>query len=280
MKPVDYAHIVLRGFGQVMLQNNIWTGILFLVGILANSGLMAFAAILGNITGSLAAYILKYDRRQILDGLYGFNGTLVGIAGAVFFQPSLLLTASIMVFSAISTVAMHFMLGRGWKPFTFPFVASAWAMVAAGSVIGLKAVAAAPNAALAFDVVSAAGMSVGQVMFQASVITGAAFLLGLAASSWLAAAAGLASGMIGSLTGLLMGLPVQSVNLGIYGFNAVLCGIALSDGKKSAKFTLLAIALAVALTQGFILTGIPALTAPFVFAAWIALAAREMRHGA
>ena len=71
--------ILGRGIGQVMFQNNALSGLLMLVGVLLNSWQMALLAIAGNVVSTLAAYFSGYSREDIRNGLYGFNGTLVGI---------------------------------------------------------------------------------------------------------------------------------------------------------------------------------------------------------
>ena len=95
--------ILGRGVGQVMFQNNALSGGLMLVGVLLNSWQMALLAVAGNIVGTLTAYLFGYSREDIENGLYGFNGTLVGIAIGVFMSitlPSLLL---LIVVSCLST---------------------------------------------------------------------------------------------------------------------------------------------------------------------------------
>lgn len=69
-----------RGVGQVMFQNNALSGVLMLAGILLNSWQMALLAIVGNVVSTLTACLSGYSREDIRNGLYGFNGTLVGIA--------------------------------------------------------------------------------------------------------------------------------------------------------------------------------------------------------
>ena len=57
-----YIKAFFRGFGQIMLQGNAWTGILFIGAILYDSTLMGFAGILANVVGVATAKILKYDK--------------------------------------------------------------------------------------------------------------------------------------------------------------------------------------------------------------------------
>ncbi len=78
--------IIGRGIGQVMFQNNAFSGLLMLIGIACNSWVLAILALAGNIAGLLTAILAKYPQKDIRDGLYGFNGTLVGIAVGVFLE--------------------------------------------------------------------------------------------------------------------------------------------------------------------------------------------------
>ena len=76
--------ILGRGIGQVMFQNNALSGLLMLIGIFLNSWQMGLLAVSGNIISTSTGRISGYDRDDIKNGLYGFNGTLVGIAVGVF----------------------------------------------------------------------------------------------------------------------------------------------------------------------------------------------------
>jgi len=102
MTPKELADALLRGMGQIMLQDNALTGLLFLLGILANSWQMFFAALLGLMSGTAATYFLKYDKKEIAHGLYGFNAALVGVGLLFFFQPSALLALVIIAGAALS----------------------------------------------------------------------------------------------------------------------------------------------------------------------------------
>ena len=77
---LEKIKILFRGIGQVMFQNNAWSGVLMLVGIACDSLYMAGLALLGAVVSTSTARIVGYSRKDIRNGLYGFNGTLVGIA--------------------------------------------------------------------------------------------------------------------------------------------------------------------------------------------------------
>ncbi|WP_255365504.1 urea transporter [Bizionia sp. APA-3] len=55
-------------------------GLLFLIGIFYNAWLFGLAALFGTIISTVTAHVLKYPKDDIKNGLYGFNGTLTGIA--------------------------------------------------------------------------------------------------------------------------------------------------------------------------------------------------------
>lgn len=80
MKIINLLKIILKGISQVMLQNNAMTGLLFLAGIFYHSWLAGLGALIGVLTSTITAFVLNYKKVDIYHGLYGFNGTLVGIA--------------------------------------------------------------------------------------------------------------------------------------------------------------------------------------------------------
>ena len=100
--------IVGRGLGQVMFQNNAVSGLLMLVGIACNSWLLALLALLGNFVGTVTAFFSGYSKEDIEDGLYGFNGTLVGIAVGVFMEPGVASLLLLVAGSMLSTWIARF----------------------------------------------------------------------------------------------------------------------------------------------------------------------------
>lgn len=97
MSHKKFIEIILRGISQIMLVNNVITGILFLIGIFYNSWLIGIGAVIGVLAGTFTALLFKYKRDDINQGLYGYNGTLVGLATIYFFG-----------FSTPSVIALFF----------------------------------------------------------------------------------------------------------------------------------------------------------------------------
>lgn len=60
---LEKIKILFRGIGQVMFQNNAWSGVLMLVGIACDSLYMAGLALLGAVVSTSTARIVGYSRR-------------------------------------------------------------------------------------------------------------------------------------------------------------------------------------------------------------------------
>ena len=263
--------IFLRGFSEVMLKNNALTGLFFLAGIVYNSYPMAIGAVLGNIISTLSAVALKYNSDDINNGNYGFNGVLVGIASIFFLglnMPSILL---LTIGSILSTLIMKKLSGKKLPPLTAPFVISTWIILIVAIVLKLFV----PTATLftsnnQFQLVQSASYGFGQVMFQGNIVTGILFIIGLFVSSWTVGLFALFGSLFGATLALVFKLPIDLINVGLFGFNAVLCGIAFSNNKfKSLLPAAAAILLSVLIMFGMLKTNSITLTAPFVLATWI-----------
>ena len=118
------AFLILgRGVGQVMFQNNALSGVLMLAGILLNSWQMALMAIAGNVVSTLTACLSGYSREDIRNGLYGFNGTLVGIAIGVFMPVSVASLSLLVAGACLSTwIARLFGIYRSFYSFCVDIV--------------------------------------------------------------------------------------------------------------------------------------------------------------
>ncbi len=262
--------VVLRGIGQVMLQNSALTGLIFLAGIFYNSWQLGVAALGGCIVSTLSAYALKYSTEDIENGLYGFNGTLVGIAMWFYFGVTVASTLLGVVGAAISTVVMYAMKKK-IPTFTAPFVITTWALFIFARFVPVVNFALGElSDKVHFSAAITQGL--GQVMFQGNVITGILIFVAILVNSRVAALYALYGSILGALTAMIFHFSPVAMGAGLYGYNAVLCGIAL--GAKQVKafvVTSIAIVLSVLITYGFQKSGAVALTAPFVLSTWVGL---------
>ncbi|MFA7686220.1 MAG: urea transporter, partial [Candidatus Gracilibacteria bacterium] len=208
-------------------------------------------------------------------GLYGFNGTLVGIAILFFFEVNVFTALAIIIGSILSTLIMYVMKKRV-PAFTAPFVIATWLMILGIKFLNLAPFLSSSTPNSSPDFFSAISMGFGQVMFQGNLITGAIFLLAILINSSTAAIYALYGSLLGVLIAILFSLPLEMISIGLFGYNAVLCGIALGTKKWSglilATFTII---LSVLINYGLGKTGIITLTAPFVIATWIGLFAKN-----
>ena len=272
----EAIRIWLRGFGQVMFQRHAGTGLLFLIGMAFGSPWLAGGAAVGGMIGPLLAGLLRRDRAAIADGLYGYNSALVG-AAAGFFLPPNLTTLVLAAGGAALAVPVTGLLRRlPFPAYTTAFVIVAWGMLLLAGDLGdrLPSTAAAEPVlrpgwtVLAEEVL--AGLA--EVMFSANVLSGVCFLAGIAWSAWRQAIVAVAGAALGTCLAIYHGDPAGQLALGIYGYNAALAAMAAWLAWPSLVPAALAACVSVPLTEFFPSNfGVPALTAPFIMAAWIVL---------
>ena len=79
-------------------------GRLFVLGIAICFPLQAAGIVVGSAIGCALAWGLKYDKAEILAGIYGFNPALVGIATFFFFQPGAMSVGLMVAGCIVATV--------------------------------------------------------------------------------------------------------------------------------------------------------------------------------
>ena len=294
---------LLRGAGQVMFQNNAWTGLLFLIGIFWGSyqeglGLVAWGALLGLIVSTVTGYLLGLPDDEGCHGLWGFNGVLVGCAFPTFLGSTVWMWLSLILCAALTTwvrTGLNNVMAP-WKvnSFTFPFVLCTWFfLLAARALHGLPpAHLAVPGLPEAFTATGHFGFGtwivwwlkgIAQVFLINSWVTGLFFLAGLAVSNWRAALWAAVGSAVALCMALLFGAAGRDVSGGLYSFSAVLTAIALATvfyrpGLRSAIWALFGICVTVivqaAMNVWLAPVGIATLTGPFCVATWLFLLPR------
>jgi urea transporter len=289
-------------------------GLLFLVGTFINSSKYGLTALLGLGVATLAAYLLGADRTLIRNGLLGFNGVLAGIALSVFLQWDWHVAVYSILGAIVSTIVMmglaKLLISWDMAPLTASFVVTAWLLLSAlyqfsqlhpTQLIGPMPVH--PGAAIQTDLQEGAGggavgltvanlantlfRGVGEVFLQDNLWTGVVFAIAILVNSRVCFGFALLGSALGGLTALVLGGDGVTIYHGLYGFNAVLSGIALGgrpDGLACPRrflvlnwwstihsligaifSAIMFAAIAVALSP----IGMPALTAPFVLTTWV-----------
>jgi urea transporter len=301
-----FVDINLRGWGQVMFQDNPLTGALFVVGIAWGSfaaGVpeVVLCGILAVVVATLTAQWLRVDPVSLRAGLYGYNAVLVGLALATFIAPGPLLWSYVVLGAAVSVVAMlgtaNVVKPWGVSALTFPFVLTAWLLLLATYGFAGLAGTALPAAAVVTpfesvaatrvglgDFVQGVLLSISQVFLKGNGIAALLLLAGLAVNSLAAAAFALGGAILAVLTAHVLGAESDLITGGLLGFSPVLTAIALGTVFYAPSVRVVAYAalgtvftVVVQAALNVVLTpfAIPTLTAPFVLASWIFLLPRQ-----
>ena len=265
---------LLLGFSQVFLLQSALSGALILAGLFCNSWQLALLALLGCLVSRAVASLWRDTKSEIADGLYGFNGTLVGIAIGVYWEISWLSILLLVIGAALSTwLARAFRRHAQLPGLTAPFIIAIWALLLV-SLLAPQGVGLLDSAAQLEEgqplwrrLGVALGDSVGQVMFQANVLTGLLFFLAIAWESRRKALYALLGALIPML--VIPFVPEAVWREGLLGYNAVLCAIYWAGtGERRLLYALLSVVLSVLLELLALYAGLIPLTAPFVLSVW------------
>jgi urea transporter len=293
----------LRGASQVFLQNNPLTGLIILVAIgwgaiAARIPQAAVCAVVGLVVGTATAMLLKVPDESIRDGLFGFNPLLTGLAVAIFLRPNLFMWVYLVI-GAVATTVVTLAVSNVLKtwdvpPLTFPFVLTTWfLLLGAYQFARIRSGAMGPptlpehvDPRAAQVHVTGAFLTpsmlkdVSEVFLLGNWVTGVLILVALAVNSLWAAGFAAGGAVVSTLLAVWFGASGSTVAAGLYGFSAVLTAVALGSvfyrpSWPVALYALFGVVFTVvvqaALNTGLEPVGIPALTAPFVFATWLFL---------
>jgi urea transporter len=260
--------------------------------------------LLGAAASTLAARWFGVPDSAVKAGVYGYNGTLVGVALAFYLADSVMLPLYVVlggVVSAIVAGAIGNILSTWQVPaLTGPFVVTTWFF--ALGIYGLDQLGAGANTGRpALPTISTGERAmldlshiwngllngVAEVFFQDSVVVGALFLIGILLSSRIDCLMAVAGSAVGLATGWLLGVDAASLTLGLMGYNAVLTLIALAGLFYVLDQTSLVLALIAGATSVVVTIALSAIvapygghvyTAPFVVTTWLFIAAKPFLH--
>ena len=305
-KNSNFAIECLRGTSQVFFMENAITGMLFFVAMAYASYLTGvyatvIGAAIGVVVATATAHLLECDEASIQQGLFGFNGILVGIALPTFIAVSPQLWVLVVVGAAVSTVvtaAMSATITSSWgiPGSTGPFVITGWLMVAAAYCFGTLHVNDAPKLATAFvqsgitipapaDLVQIFFRNIGQVYLLGSAVSGAIILVGIFIASVPAGIATAAGSIVAMIVAIGMGADPAAINEGLWGFSPVLTALAvgvifLRPSARVALYALIATVMTVfvqgamdVIYQPF---GLPSFTAPYVLTMFLFVAPKKL----
>ncbi|WP_339411114.1 urea transporter [Pseudomonas sp. EA_35y_Pfl2_R5] len=275
---------LLNGFSQIFLQAHPGCGLLVLLAIAIGASQLLGGALLGCLSSTLTAQRRGYAKADIELGLYGYNGVLLGMLISLQFAWSVLLPLLIIVSSGGSSLLlaawMQRMRERQWLPaFTFPFVGLSWLLLWLAPALQLELQLATSSPTQPLDwwaSLIAMARGLGQVIFLDQPLAGICLLLSLLLADRRAACWALLGSTGGLALALYQGLPQHIALSGLYGYNAALAAIALSQVHRSHWLPALGVGLALLLQPGFGALGLPALTMPFILTCWLVSASQRL----
>lgn len=290
---VRFTDVILRSYGQVMLQNNALSGLIFLLGVLMGGCLtgkpiIGVASLVAVISANIMAYVYQLNEKAWQQGIYGFNACLTGIALATFCENSPYLWCTIVLASILSvfiTKALSTILQQWYLPcLTMPFILITWVfLLAIPSFSALARVQTDTTAAhissfTLLHLLPNSILGIAEVFLFNSILVGITFLIALAVNSLRITLYAIIGSILAIGIALLYGGQLELITLGLYSFNAVLTAITLitfsnSPDSKTNFYILLAIILTV-FTQSALTTllkpySLPVLTMPFVLVSWL-----------
>ncbi|WP_312875015.1 urea transporter [Actinomadura litoris] len=295
-RPQDAVTAILRGIAQVDFQPNHWTGLIFLAALFVGGWRFGVFGLVGTVTATATAYLLGAARDRVAAGLEGFCGTLVGVA-LVLYLGVHWMTVALVIGSAVAVSVLTAAMVTVLAPYRLPASTAPFCVVTLVMVLGAPSFdrvwahhpnsappsASDPGTAMTWhDFWHGLFSGIGQVFFQDEWYVGLIFLAGLAVASRLVAATALAGSLVGLLTGWWLGAQAADIGAGLYGYNAVLTGIALTGtyialSPVGALYAVIGAATSAALTAGltnlFTVVGGHTLTWPFVLVMWVFTAA-------
>lgn len=298
-RALEYLLTIPRGVAQVDLQPNYWTGLIFIVALFAGGWRFGAFGLLGTVVATVTAHLLGVTWDRVSVGLEGFCGTLIGVS-LVLYLEARWMTVVLVIAGAIAGSVLTSALNVLLTPYNLPTFTAPFCVITSVMVIGgpsfrriwaeharsAPPTATAPETAVTWhDLWQGTLSGVGQVFFQNQWYVGLIFLIGLFVAGWVTGMVALASSLVGLLTGWVLGAQAADLGGGLYGYNAVLTGLALWGtfvlvNRVSAVYAVIGVVSAAALTAGignlFAVTGGHTLTWPFVLVSWVFLAAIPM----
>lgn len=285
-----------RGVGQVLFLNSKTSGLTILGGLVIGDPYLAFLATTGTLTATAMAQTSQLDKSALHDGLWSYNGCLIGCATAVFLHPMVSSLSSPSTFSTAEFVTTFMtgttatMIGAGITPFvaaalkpacgSVPQFTLAFNMVALSTLLQtrplLETSAAAGTATTFWDTCLEAPLhGISQIFVVESMATGAIILGGIAMYSRGLALHTLVGSSAGAITGaLLFGADLQSIGMGLWGYNSALTSLGVGVFFVHSPHTMALSVGGAAVTAGifgamssvFGAYGSPCLTLPFCLA--------------
>lgn len=240
--PALLVNASCRGVGQVLFLNSPASGMILLGGLAVGDPYLAVLATTGAATATTTAHVSGLDKTALADGLWGYNGCLVGCAAAVFVNPlpavgwtaaaSAGLATTVVGSAATPFVAAALKPALGSVPqFTLAFNMVTLSMLLRSRPLLPSAedtpteVATNATSSIADVLLHAPWQGISQIFVVESTLTGTAILGGIAYYSRGLAAHTILGSSVGAATGAMLGADMSSLTIGLWGFNSALTSL-------------------------------------------------------
>ena len=242
---LDFINYTLRGFGQAVFANNPISGLILLVALAIQSPWLALMSLIGVISSTMTGVLMKQDRESIRNGVFGFQGFLVGgalatvgLSGNGTWNP-IWVIATILL-SAITTVlgvtlGVWFVTKFRVAALVLPFLIVITLFLLAVSFLpqpyfhlGSPPPAATTSDPLDWSRLPEAGLSgFGALYFTDQLLTAILVFVAIGICSPQGAILGLLGSFLGVLGGVIIGVPANKLYAGLWGYNGILVALAI-----------------------------------------------------
>jgi len=290
---------LLNSYSQVILLSNWKAGLFILLGILAVSWKLALISLIGAIVANSIGLYLTNDRSFIKDGLMGYNAVLTSLAVPLFLEGNYVWLLALFGAALTTTVAISFKKYFVNIPMlTFPFILTTWLIFLLPYQLEIFQLSdqlmpqsllnwqPAPESDITW--LGAFFNSISQIFLLDSALTGILILIGIFIASKRAFLSSVLAIIIALFFSYILGVENGQIQLGMYGYNAILTAIAVcytfnvKHSGFSILYGLIGAVITVPVTAGLstIITpyGLPFLTMPFVLTTWLMLSSSSKEY--
>ena len=275
----EHLDSATRAMGQVIFLNCSNSGRVVLASLALGDPTLAACAALGSVTSMTTSNIIGLDKQAWRDGLWGYNGVLIGCAVSVFGPTSLpLMVLSTMVGAAATPVLSASLKSVVCMPqWTWSFNLVALTSLLRTRPLLDNASSSSAEGAVSIstpgfqDVALSPLTGISQIFVVNSHLTGAGIVAATFIYSPKLAWHAIGGSITGCLVGLLSGAELTDVTNGLWGYNSALASMAVGTFFVHSRNTMIlsassaaaSAALFGAMQTVFGAYGAPCLTLPF-----------------
>lgn len=293
------ANILMKNIAQVLLLENVWTGLFVTIALFIGDWKVGLVAIIASAIALLLAQYTNYSQAEIDSGLAGFNPVLTGVALTLFLVPSwysyIIILVAIIITMPVGAAIRELFKTYDVPMLTIPYVFVSWCVLLMSFQFKFVQVnvnilpKTVKKISFSQDVIHFMGSFLSgfsEVFLLKSTLAGLLILIGIFISSRKAGLFAIGANLIGFLMVLLLGANHGQINDGLFGYNVILTVLALGIAFKTrinryiniAFGILLTIILHAGVTTLLTPFGLPVFTLPFIIATWtILLAGTRMK---